>query len=94
MMKISKYSIQSYCFGYFFNANANDWKHLDSQGYLNNRSILSALKFTNCNGLTPIWPEHNKSPKPFSNRFDIKTIKQNIRDIVSEYQLLLTLLNK
>ena len=33
-MKISRVFYSIILLGYFFNANANDWKQLDIQGYL------------------------------------------------------------
>ena len=88
MMKISRVFYSIILLGYFFNANANDWKHLDSQGYLD-KQLSCQLKVHELQWSHTIWPEHNKSPKPlFSNRFDIKILKQNIEETLVSEQLL------
>ena len=87
-MKISRVFYSIILLGYFFNANANDWKHLDSQGYLD-KQLSCQLKVHELQWSHTIWPEHNKSPKPlFSNRFDIKILKQNIEETLVSEQLL------
>lgn len=87
-MKILKILLSIIFLGCLNPVSANDWSQPNLQSYLD-KQLSCQLKIQKLQWSHTIWPEQNETPKPlFSDRVHLKTIKQNINDILVREQFL------